>query len=109
MNSNPADGCECEYTSDVDFPDLTGVGTPNDANCDGVDGEISNGVFVANGDDAASGSIDAPVLTITGAIAKAKELGRGAWHVATGVYQESLFWRRGLEFTEALLRFQTAE
>ena len=65
VNLNPADGCECEYLSDSDFPDLGAGGTPVDANCDGVDGELENGVFVAkNGDDSGAGTIDSPVLTI---------------------------------------------
>ena len=35
MNENPADGCECAFVSDIDYPD--GV----DTNCDSVDGGVN--------------------------------------------------------------------
>lgn len=97
VNQNPSDGCECEYISDVDLPDLFGNGENADANCDGVDGEIENGIFVAkNGNDANLGTIDAPILTLGKALSTAVETGKRDVYVATGVYQESLLLESGI-------------
>jgi len=86
VNNNPTDGCECEYLSDSDDPDEAG-----DSNCDGIDGVIPDGVFVAkNGDDANSGSMDEPVLSVQQGIDLAAELARPNVYVATGVYSESV-------------------
>ena len=85
VNSNPGDGCECHYESSTDHPG--GL----DKNCDGVDGEINNAVFVAkNGSDNGTGSIDAPMLTIGAAIDEAVDTGKRDVYVATGVYTESI-------------------
>ena len=52
VNVNPGDGCECCDPQPVDLPDAEG----DDTNCDGMDGEKGNGVFVAkDGDDANDG------------------------------------------------------
>ncbi len=85
VNENPADGCECEYISATDFPDGT------DKNCDRVDGEIENAIFVAKtGDDGNPGTIDLPVLTLQTGINKAKLQGKRDVYVATGVYTENV-------------------
>lgn len=85
VNNNPADGCECHYTSGSDLP---GGG---DENCDGVDGEVQNALFVAkNGSDSNSGSIYEPMLTIQAAINRANTTGPKSVYVATGVYTQSL-------------------
>ena len=90
-NDNTADGCECEHTNDVDHPD--GV----DQNCDGVDGEILNGIFVAKtGDDANPGSLEAPVLTIQTGVTRALAQGKRDVYVATGVYVESVTLAAGV-------------
>ncbi len=88
VNVNPADGCECQYQSATDQPDPLGV----DSNCDGVDGEFGNSIFVAkNGSDSNSGTTeDAPMLTIQAAMAKALVLSKRDIYVATGVYSQSL-------------------
>ncbi len=84
-NDNPKDGCECGKVGSVDQPDGP------DQNCDGIDGEVDNGVFVAlTGKDIAAGTQAAPLATIAAGIAKAKQLGKRDVYVATGVYAGSL-------------------
>jgi len=86
-------GCECLPTSAVDFPDPDGI----DANCDGIDGEVNNGVFVAKtGSDSASGMLDDPLRTIGAGITRAAALGRRDVYVATGVYVESISLTNGV-------------
>ena len=90
VNSNNADGCECLYVGATDLPD--GI----DQNCDGVDGEVDNGIFVAkNGTDQNSGSIDEPMLTVQAAINMANQAGKRDVYVATGVYNGSLLLKQG--------------
>ena len=63
LDNNPANGCEysCTVTSTTDVPDLAFV----DANCDGIDGEINNSIFVsAIGNDANPGTRTQPKATI---------------------------------------------
>ena len=91
VDGNPLDGCECQILPGDDLPD--GV----DSDCDGVDGEIPNAVFVAkNGSDAASGAQGQPVLTVQRGIDRAAELGVRDVYVATGVYQESIHVATGV-------------
>ena len=91
VDGNPVGGCECEVKAGPDVPD--GV----DSDCDGVDGEIQNAVFVAkNGADAAVGSKVAPVLTVQRGIDRAVELGLRDVYVATGVYQGSILLATGI-------------
>jgi len=91
IDGNPLNGCECLKTSDTDFPD--GI----DQNCDGIDGEIANGVFVARtGDDAAAGTIDDPVLTVQRGIERAEANDKRDVYVATGVYAESITLANGV-------------
>jgi len=113
VNVNPNDGCECELLSEADDPDA-----PGDANCDGMDGVITEGVFVAkDGSDAAPGTLSAPVLSIAQGLLTAQAQGLTNVYVATGVYVESLLLPEGLrlyggysaDFTErAPLLHQTA-
>lgn len=85
VNKNPNDGCECKFLSSTDKPNGF------DENCDGIDGEVKNGVFVAkNGKDTNEGSIDSPVRTIQKGINIASEKKLRDVYVATGVYVESL-------------------
>ena len=87
VDQNPANGCECSILGATDVPDNAGT----DDNCDGIDGEVDNGVFVAkNGSDLAPGTIDEPKLTIQAAIAAASSQGKRDVYVATGVYQGSV-------------------
>ncbi|MFH1532162.1 MAG: MopE-related protein [Pseudomonadota bacterium] len=91
VNVNPLDGCECAYQPVPDIPDGA------DTNCDGVDGDITDAVFVAkNGDDGAAGTPFEPMLTISAAISKASQGGLRDVYVATGVYGESITLSAGV-------------
>ncbi len=91
VNVNPLDGCECQYQAVPDIPD--GV----DSNCDGVDGDITDGIFVAkDGDDAAEGNPFEPMLTIPAAISKALQTGARDVYVATGIYGDSVTLAAGV-------------
>jgi len=92
VNVNPNDGCECELLGASDDPDAAG-----DANCDGIDGVITEGVFVAkDGSDGAAGTLSAPVLTIGQGILAAQDQGVPNVYVATGVYVESVLLPEGI-------------
>lgn len=87
VNKNPADGCECAYISPEDLPDIMG----QDLDCDGIDGEKNNAIFVAkNGSDDQSGSLEAPKRTVNAAISAAVAQKKRDVLVATGVYVESI-------------------
>jgi hypothetical protein len=91
VDGNPANGCECGFSGSTDLPDGT------DQNCDGVDGEITNAIFVAkNGFDTNLGTIESPLLTIAMALEMAQAQGKRDIYVATGVYQESFALRAGV-------------
>ena len=91
VNKNPGDGCECKKTSNTDFVD--GI----DQNCDGIDGDVALGVFVAkNGSDSNAGTRSAPKLTIGGGIAAAVSGTKRDVYVATGVYGESIVLSNGI-------------
>ena len=86
VNDLALDGCECLPSSDED---LAGDGV--DSNCDGIDGDVLKGVFVAkDGSDLAAGTLDAPVLTITEALKRAQNFAKRDVYVATGVYSEAI-------------------
>jgi hypothetical protein len=83
VNNNPTDGCECKWKSASDGP------YGGDANCDGVDGELDNAVFVSKaGDDSNPGTHTSPVFSIGKGIQLAKKNGVRDVYVATGVYVE---------------------
>lgn len=87
LNMDPSDGCEyqCTPTSMTDVPDLGFV----DANCDGIDGEVLNGVFVAPaplGDDGHPGTRLQPKATVGAAILAAATTGKRDVYVAAGTY-----------------------
>ncbi|MFN3202132.1 MAG: MopE-related protein [Bradymonadia bacterium] len=73
LNGLSADGCECNQNA-PDAPDLDFV----DSNCDGVDGDAEDSVFVSSldGSDENDGTIDAPVLTLARAVALSVQTGR---------------------------------
>ncbi len=92
VDGNPANGCECQFLSDEDLPD--GV----DQNCDGVDGEQDNAIFVAkNGIDTNAGALAGPLLTVGAAITRAVVEGKRDVYVATGVYNESIILADGVQ------------
>jgi hypothetical protein len=94
VNENPGDGCECRFVAGADHPDAAGT----DSDCDGVDGEIGNAVFVSKeGHDVlGDGSIDDPVRSVGQAIALARALSLRDVYVATGLYEESIELRPGV-------------
>lgn len=83
-----SNGCEyyCEYASASDLPDMDF----NDDNCDGIDGDLSEAVFVSkDGSDASSTcSREAPCSTITHAIERAANDGKTQVLIQTGLYSE---------------------
>ena len=85
-NQNPGDGCECEFESNTDYP-ADGV----DTNCDGIDGELNNAIFVAKtGSDDNPGTKELPKLTIQAAIDQAEIDGKRDIYVNTSVYSENI-------------------
>ncbi|NUN13002.1 MAG: hypothetical protein HUU55_05135 [Myxococcales bacterium] len=94
VNKNPADGCECAYINPEDIPDIMG----QDLDCDGIDGEKNNTIFVAkNGDDSHAGTLDAPKRTINAAITAAAAQKKRDVLVATGVYVQSVVLQNGVQ------------
>ncbi|MBN1946857.1 MAG: hypothetical protein JW797_14380 [Bradymonadales bacterium] len=86
------DGCECRVLSWDDVPDGT------DANCDGVDGNVSVALFVSKiGTPSGPGTLDEPFDSIQSAIdAAAPGSGIRDIYVASGVYSENLVLRGGV-------------
>ncbi len=83
-NKSLVDGCECKFVSKQDEP---GGG---DANCDGVDGDISKALFVAkHGSDANPGTPGQPFASLAWAIKKATA-SRHDVYVAGGNYPGNL-------------------
>jgi hypothetical protein len=85
LDGNPANGCEyaCTFSSPTDVPDDGFV----DANCDGIDGEVANAIFVSpRGLAANDGSRGAPVRTIAQAVTRAQARGVRTILVAAGFY-----------------------
>ncbi len=92
VNGLPGDGCECEVLGQKDPPN--GV----DEDCDGIDGEPDNAVFVApHGSDANPGTAALPVRTVQKGIAVAVVKGLGHVYVAEGVYEGPVTLAEGKE------------
>ncbi len=94
LDGNPANGCEytCNYLSAIDLPDLGFV----DANCDGIDGEINNGIFVAaTGNDSNAGTMAFPKRTLTSALTAAVGGNKRDVYVAAGTYVEMVSMSAG--------------
>ncbi len=91
-DGNTANGCEyvCTFLSSTDEPDLNLV----DANCDGIDGELGNSVFVApfasGGNDSNPGTRTAPKATISAGVSTATTSGKRDVLVAQGTYLEQV-------------------
>jgi len=85
LDMDPSNGCEyqCTFTNAVDLPDVAFT----DANCDGMDGEVTNGIFVSlTGDDTNPGTKDDPVLTIDEGLRKAVAQNKRDVYVSAGAY-----------------------
>ncbi|MEW5741161.1 MAG: hypothetical protein AB1938_19720, partial [Myxococcota bacterium] len=82
-NGDPSDGCECTFLSATDLPDLNFV----DANCDGIDGEVNNGIFVApTGDDGNPGTRALPKATLAAAMTAVVTNGKRDVYLAAGTH-----------------------
>ena len=79
----------------VDAPDILGV----DSNCDGIDGDLSDTVFVdrASGNDAWAGTMTAPKKSVQAGIDKGLASGKHTIFVAAGTYDETIDLAEGLE------------
>ena len=90
INQLDDDGCEYSCGGSVgaqDAPSAVAFAGVVDANCDGIDGDLSDAVFVApDGDDADGGSMEAPVATLQRGLALASAQGRTQVLVAAGTY-----------------------
>ena len=86
LDGNLANGCEyaCTFTSAVDEPDVAFT----DANCDGMDGEVNNGIYVSatTGNDQNLGTMAAPKATIAAGLLAAQQQGKRDVYVAAGNY-----------------------
>lgn len=86
LNGDRSDGCEyaCTVTPGIDLPDADGI----DSNCDGIDGQLSDAIFVsATGSDTSSGrSPVAAVRSLATALVRAASGGHSQVLIATGTY-----------------------
>ena len=93
LDNGTDDGCECQIVPGDDVPNGA------DQNCDGIDGDASQALFVSKvGDDTAAGTLQAPLLTIGAAIERAL-MAPGVVrdiYVATGVYSENIVLADGV-------------
>ncbi len=79
------DGCECKFLSTDDSPD--GV----DRNCDGVDGNAADAIFVATtGSDAWPGTRAKPTKTVARGVQLATQLGKRDVYIEGGSYLGNL-------------------
>ena len=90
LDGRDDNGCEyaCEFIQEVDDPDGDGI----DADCDGVDGDIEDSVFVAvNGDDDGNDGLtpESPVATPRRGLEIAVEANRHHVLIATGSYRSA--------------------
>jgi hypothetical protein len=77
--------CVPSTTPDVPDDDFA------DTNCDGIDGDVASAVFVApTGGDEGTGSLDAPVRSLNGALMRAKELNKSAIYACVGTYDSNV-------------------
>ncbi len=88
--------CECEITDETDDPDVDFV----DSNCDGIDGDISQGLFVSTESGAdtptCGESPETPCLTLDWGAARGILEGRRDLFVQAGTYEELVTAREGL-------------
>jgi hypothetical protein len=95
-DGDPDNGCECMVVGD-DFPELMF----EDLNCDGIDGDVTVGVFVApavaGGSDSNPGTMAAPVATIATAMSiAAGRTGRKEVYISGGTYAGTVTLTNGV-------------
>ncbi|MBI3180776.1 MAG: hypothetical protein HYZ28_01395 [Myxococcales bacterium] len=102
VNKDTADGCECRRVqgntaSDVPDRQPTG-GSYVDENCDGVDGVISDALFVsAAAPLGGTGTLTSPLRTIGSALGALPASGKKYILVAEGIYRENLLLFSGAQ------------
>ena len=97
LDGLPTNGCECPIQNGgVDNPELTAPFV--DQNCDGIDGDIAQSVFVAKwgADGGSCGTMSAPCLTVQAGVNRASALGRGFVLVGAGTYTELVTLSNGV-------------
>ena len=97
IDGNPANGCEyrCDVISEADDPDPAFL----DLNCDGTDGDVTRGVFVApfpTGRPDNLGTLASPVNTLARGLEIAAGEGKPYLLVAEGLYNESVTLVNGI-------------
>jgi hypothetical protein len=97
LDGDDRNGCEyhCIFQSPSDYPDLSDT----DSNCDGIDGEVNNGVFVApppTGNDGNAGDMAHPFATINHAIQYAYNHSKRDVYVSAGTYLEQVTLLEGV-------------
>ncbi len=95
LDGSPGNGCEyeCTATGSTDEPDDAFI----DANCDGIDGDIADAIFVSvDGDNLNQGSIADPVATIATGISRAQAQGKSTVLVSNGVYNARVVLAAGI-------------
>lgn len=92
-DGSPTNGCECNPSA-ADLPDVMF----EDANCDGVDGSATGGVFVSpRGNDSGDGSMASPLRTLAAAVtAASRATPRRVVYAAVGSYAAPLELREAV-------------
>ena len=91
LNLDEVDGCECEFLSADDPPD--GI----DQNCDGIDGDPANAIFVSpTGTDINPGTPEQPVRSLTMGVQRCKEQAKEHVYAAQGLYPETINLGEGI-------------
>lgn len=94
-DGNLANGCEYACTA-VAGPDLPDNGFA-DTNCDGIDGDVNEAIFVASGgNDLGPGTRAAPMASINAAIGKAEATGKTQVYVSNGIYSSRVTLTSGI-------------
>ena len=89
----PGSDLTCQKTPDPDVPDSSFV----DNNCDGIDGDVNNAIFVSpSGDDTFAGTRENPVKTITQGIKLAQQQGKTGVYLDKGTYSGSVLMVAGI-------------
>jgi hypothetical protein len=95
LDGSSTNGCEyaCTVTSATDEPDDAFV----DANCDGIDGDIGDAIFVSvDGNNLNQGTILDPVASVVTGISLAQAQGKSRVLVSDGVYNARVVLAAGV-------------
>jgi hypothetical protein len=96
LDGNTSNGCEyaCTFTNAIDVPDNSFT----DANCDGIDGDVTDAIFVSatTGNNANPGTKALPMLTINAGISAAVSSGKTQVYISSGNYNERVNLTNGI-------------